>query len=54
MKKIYIKPSIVVEAAMLNTLMETVSVEGEINNGNKNDFTVNAKGGFWIDDDEDE
>lgn len=53
MKKIYIKPLIVVEAAMLNTLMETVSVDGEINTGNKGNYTIDAKGTVW-DDCEDE
>ena len=52
MNKKYIKPSIVVEATQLKTLMETVSVRGEINDSNRNDFTINAKGGSLWDDEE--
>ena len=53
MKKIYIKPSIVVETALLNTLMDTVSVpvKGDTEDGTS--YTVNAKGTVW-DDEEDE
>ena len=52
MNKKYIKPSIVVEATRLNTLMETVSVpvQGEIND--PSDYTVNAKEGYAWDDEE--
>lgn len=53
MKKKYIKPSIVVEEALLNTLMETVSIKGDIDRAD--DFTVNAKGGnVWFDDEDGE
>jgi len=52
MNKKYIKPSIVVEAALLNTLMEQVSVKGEIND--PSGYTVNAKDGNVWDDDEEE
>ena len=55
MNKKYIKPSIVVEKALLMPMMETASVMGEINKGNKDDFTVNAKGGnIWFDEEEEE
>ena len=55
MNKKYIKPSIVVEKALLMPMMETASVMGEINQGNKGDFTVNAKGGnIWFDEEEEE
>ena len=54
MKKKYIKPSIVVEAALLNTLMDTISVpvKGDIDKAD--DFTVNAKQGTttWCDEEE--
>ena len=52
MNKKYIKPSIVVEATLLKTLMETVSVKGEIDDAS--DYTVNAKDGNVWDDEEDE
>lgn len=53
MKKIYIKPSIVVETALLNALMDNISVpvRGDINDASN--YTVGAKGTVW-DDDEDE
>ena len=55
MNKKYIKPSIVVEKALLMPMMETASVMGDINKGNKDDFTVNAKGGnIWFDEEEEE
>lgn len=53
MKKKYIQPSIVVEAALLNTLMETVSIKGDIDKADN--FTVNAKqqgSVTWCDDEE--
>ena len=52
MNKKYIKPSIVVEKALLKTLMETVSIKGDINKAD--DFTINAKSGNVWDDEEDE
>lgn len=52
MNKKYIKPSIVVEATLLKTLMETVSVKGEIDDAS--DYTVNAKDGNIWDDEEEE
>ena len=52
MNKKYIKPSIVVEAALLKTLMVTVSVEGEIND--PSGYTINAKDGNVWDDEEEE
>ena len=55
MNKKYIKPSIVVEKALLMPMMETASVMGDINKGNKGDFTVNAKGGnIWFNEEEEE
>ena len=48
MKKIYIKPSIVVETARLYALMIDVSVQGDINN--ESDYIINAKGTVWDDD----
>jgi hypothetical protein len=51
MNKKYIKPSIIVEKAQLKTLMETVSIKGDIDDASS--FTVNAKGGnVWDDEDE--
>ena len=52
MNKKYIKPSIIVEKAQLKTLMETVSVKGDIDDASS--FTVNGKGGDVGDDEEDE
>jgi len=52
MNKKYIKPSIIVEKALLNTLMETVSIKGDIDDGSG--FTVNAKDGNVWDDEEEE
>lgn len=55
MNKKYIKPSIVVEKALLTTLMEEVSVLGGINKNNKGDFTINSKeGNLWFDEDDSE
>jgi len=54
MNKKYIKPSIVVEATLLKTIMETVSVAGQINDSDRNDFTINSKGGNVWDDEEEE
>ena len=55
MNKKYIKPSIVVEKALLTTLMEEVSVLGGINKNNKGDFTINSKeGNLWFDEDDEE
>ena len=54
MNKKYIKPSIVIEKAQLKTLMETVSIQGQINNGDVNNITINGKGGNVWDDEEDE
>ena len=51
MNKKYIKPSIVVEAALLKTLMLDVSVKGEIDGSN---YTVNAKDGNVWDNEEEE
>lgn len=51
MNKKYIKPSIVVEAAQLKTLMLDVSVKGEIDGDG---YTVNAKDGNVWDDEEEE
>ena len=42
MNKKYIKPSIVVEATLLKTIMETVSVAGQINDSDRNGFTIMA------------
>ena len=52
MNKKYIKPSIVVEATLLKTLMETISVpvQGEIDD--PTNYTVNAKDGHMWDDEE--
>ena len=51
MNKKNIKPSIIVEKAQLKTLMETVSIKGDIDDVSS--FTVNAKGGnVWDDEDE--
>lgn len=52
MNKKYIKPSIVVEATLLKAVMETVSVKGDIDDSNKGDFQVNAKGNIWDDEEE--
>ncbi len=52
MNKKYIKPSIVVEATLLKAVMETVSVKGDIDDSNKNDFQINAKGNIWDDEEE--
>ncbi len=50
MNKKYIKPSIVVEATLLKTLMLDVSVRGEIDGTG---YTINAKdGNVWDDEDE--
>ena len=52
MNKKYIKPTIVVEATLLNTFMETVSVKGEIND--PSGYTINAKDCIvWDDEEED-
>jgi hypothetical protein len=51
MNKKYIKPSIVVEATLLKTLMLDVSVKGEIDGPG---YTINAKDGNVWDDDEEE
>ena len=51
MNKIYIKPSIVVEATLLKTLMLDVSVKGEIDGPG---YTINSKDGNVWDDDEEE
>ena len=51
MNRIYIKPSIKVMAIMSRTLLETVSVKGEIND--PSGYTVNAKdGNVWDDEEE--
>ena len=52
MNKKYIKPSIVVEKALLKTLMETVSIKGDIDDGSG--FTVNSKdnGNVWDNEEE--
>ncbi len=55
MNKKYIKPSIVVEKALLTALMETASVLGEISKDEKGNFTINSKeGNLWFDEDDDE
>ena len=52
MNKKYIKPSIVVEATLLKTLMLDVSVNAEIDGSG---YTVNAKdGNVWDNDNEEE
>ena len=51
MNKKYIKPSIVVEATLLKTFMETVSVKGEIDDASN--YSINAKDGdIWDDEEE--
>ena len=55
MNKKYIKPSIVVEATLLKTLMLDVSVKGEIKDDGigGSGYTINAKdGNVWEDDEE--
>lgn len=55
MNKKYIKPSIVVEKALLTALMETASVLGEISKDEKGNFTINSKeGNLWFDEDDEE
>lgn len=52
MNKKYIKPSIVVEATLLKAVMETVSVIGDMDDSNKNNFQIDAKGTVWSDEEE--
>ncbi|MDO4957721.1 MAG: hypothetical protein Q4E68_00505 [Prevotellaceae bacterium] len=52
MNKKYIKPSIVVEATLLKAVMETVSVIGDMDDSNKNNFQIDAKGTSWDDEEE--